>query len=363
MKKHSELLQTINRRRFLTYCAALGAGAAAGGVLQSMYDVLRTGSRAFRVTDSRVRMGTYVSITGIHESRARVEDAVGLAFAEMDRLIAILSRHDTTTPLAVLNDHGRVTSAPAELVDVIQHAVRFHGQTRGAFDITVAPLVDLFRGCAGADRTPSEGEIRDAIGRIGLDGLRFGHPAGDSSASDITRRDVRLRPGMRLTLDGVAKGYIVDRASDVLVARGVNSHLINAGGDIRASGHRPAGRGWTIAIEDPEKKKNYTDVIRLTNGAVATSGDYEVYFDDERMFTHIVDPRLGRSPRLATSASVIADTVMRADALSTALFVMGGEQGLPLIEELPVGECLLVTEDGRRQRSRNWDAFSVERTG
>lgn len=341
-------LGTIDRRRFLQYCAALGTGVVAGSALQSMFDVMRIGPRLYKVSDSRVRMGTYVTMTALHESQSLAEEAIGRAFDEMDRLVGILSRHDPATPLSYLNANRVIAGPPVELDEVVQQALEFNRLTAGAFDVTVAPLIELFQRGAEAGRMPGDAEIAETLSRVGCDGV---------SRSDA---GIRLqRDGMRLTLDGIAKGYIVDRASDVLMSEGIENHLVNAGGDIRARGYRAKDRPWTIAIEDPEKKGNYRDVIRLTNGAVATSGDYEVFYDEEKMFSHVVDPRTGHSPRYSTSVSVMAESVMRADALSTAVFVMKPANGLRLVDSLPVGECLLVDHEGRQQQTRNWRAFST----
>jgi len=162
------------------------------------------------------------------------------------------------------------------------------------------------------------------------------------------------KDGMGITLDGIAKGYIVDKASKVLTSKGIKNHLINAGGDIRTHGHAKGKRPWTIAIQDPQKKRHYPDIIKMNDGAIATSGNYEVYFDRERMFHHIVNPRTGRSPLQTVSSSVIARTTMEADALSTATFIMGPTQAVRFINSRPTTECLLITRKNKILRSAGW---------
>jgi thiamine biosynthesis lipoprotein len=159
---------------------------------------------------------------------------------------------------------------------------------------------------------------------------------------------------MGITLDGIAKGYIVDRAAEVLSKNGIKNYLVNAGGDIRTAGVRSDKKAWTIAIQDPKKKRQYPDIVHLGNGAIATSGNYEVYFDREKMFHHIVDPRTGRSPRLTTSVSVRARTAMDADALSTSVFVMTPDGGTRFIDSLSSCECLVIDKKGRMFRSSGW---------
>ena len=130
--------------------------------------------------------------------------------------------------------------------------------------------------------------------------------------------------------------------------------LINGGGDIRTRGEKPGKRPWTVAIQDPAKKNHYPDIIHRRDGAVATSGNYEIFYDKEKMFHHIVDPHSGASPLLASSVSVKARTTMDADALSTSVFVMNPEKGLALIKQLPDCDCLIVTRDNNQLRSKGW---------
>jgi thiamine biosynthesis lipoprotein len=161
-------------------------------------------------------------------------------------------------------------------------------------------------------------------------------------------------PGMGVTLDGIAKGYIVDRVASVLADHGVEDFLINAGGDIRSAGLREDGEPWRVGVQDPKKQWDLPDVIGLSNGAVATSGSYEIYFDRDRSYHHIVSARTGDSPRSSESVSVVAPTTLAADALATAVFVMDPNRGVAFIESLPGCACLIVDHDGRQLRSKSW---------
>jgi thiamine biosynthesis lipoprotein len=163
---------------------------------------------------------------------------------------------------------------------------------------------------------------------------------------------------MGITLDGIAKGYVVDRASGVLTRRGVKDHLINAGGDIRVSGRREGGAPWRVAIRDPRDERRPAEILLLREGAIATSGNYEVCHHRERLCHHIVDPATGSSPGLADSVSVTAPTAMAADAVSTSVFVMGPARGVRLADSLPRCECLVLASSrggrGGRWRSSGW---------
>jgi thiamine biosynthesis lipoprotein len=203
--------------------------------------------------------------------------------------------------------------------------------------------VDLFKRSGG--NGPGKAELREAMELADADSLRV--KPGEISFA---------KSGMRLTLDGIAKGYVVDKASEALTAMGVHNHLINAGGDIRCSGERGSGRPWTVAVQDPRKQGNYPDVLRVRNCAMATSGNYEVSPDDGEPRRHLVSPETGLFPDALASATVTAPTVMEADALSTSLGVMRLDKGLEFIYSLPGRDCLVIAPSGETVRSRGWNS-------
>lgn len=340
----------VNRRTFLKACGLLGVGVVTGGALQSVFRVVPIGPRRLQVEQTLVRMGTYVTLTAVDESRARAEEAIGRAVTEMDRLIAVLNRHDASTPLSYLNRVGTLNDAPPELIEVMRHSINVGAQSGGAFDVTVAPVLDLFPEDESLGHLPSDAAVHAALAHVGPHKV------------EMAGRRIRFREdGVEVTLDGIAKGYIVDHMSDVLASCGVANHLVNAGGDIRVRGRRSDGRPWHIAVEDPEKKGHYPDRIQMSSGAVATSGNYEIYFDREKIHCHIIDPTTGVSPARSSSVSVIAANTTRADALSTTLFVMGPERGVGLVESLPGTECLMIGRRGESWRSRGWNEFEPQK--
>lgn len=217
---------------------------------------------------------------------------------------------------------------------MLVHALRMREATSGAFDPSVLPLVALLQSRslrAPEGPAPSLAEVREALSLV------------DAGAVNLTSGSIRLgRQGMGLTLDGVAKGYIVDRAAQVLLERGLDSHLINAGGDIRAGLARDAARPWAVAVEDPQRRGRHPSRILLRNGAVATSGSYKAPLGARGRLHHIVDPRSGGCPGHVTSVSVTAPSAMEADALATGLFVLPPGQALACIATLPERACLLA---------------------
>ena len=309
-----------------------------------------TGDGRFKVTCSQPSMGTLVSVTAVHGSSDLIQEASGLAFREMERVVNLLNRYDSSSALSFLNTEGSIDGPPPELTAVMRQARYFHQASQGAFDPTVQPLVDLFRNGAGASSVsvpPSEDRILEALALV--DGRRV----------EVSPENIRLtNPGMGVTLDGIAKGYVVDRMASVLENQGLENFLVDAGGDIRSAGLRDDGQPWRVGVQDPKKQGDLPDVIGLTNSSVATSGSYEIYFDRERTRHHLVSARSGGSPRFSQSVSVVAPTTLAADALATSVFVMEPEGGVAFIESLPQCACLIVDEQGRQLRSKGWRSAS-----
>jgi thiamine biosynthesis lipoprotein len=295
----------------------------------------------------RQGLGTRVSAVAVVRSAAQGEAAIAAAFDEMDRLAAIFSRHDPGSSLSALNHDGRLAGPPAELAAVIGRALAVHAMTGGAFDVTVKPVLDLLA-ASGPGAPPSVAELADAAALVGGRFLR------------LTRHGVGFdRSGMGVTLDGIAKGYITDRMAAILAAAGVRRYLIDAGGDLRVRGRNAHDRPWVIGVRDPAREAGCLDVIALSQGAVATSGDYERYFAGDPTFHHIVRPETGRSPREVASASVVAPEGLLADALATAVMVLGTQPGLALIEGLPHCAAMVLDARGVRHRSRQWARLRV----
>jgi FAD:protein FMN transferase len=296
-------------------------------------EALSVGGGRHKMTWSRPAMGTLVTVTAIHRSRELAEDAAGRAFQEMDRLVALLSRYEPSSALSVLNGEGLLRSPPPELRAVVSGALRFHAVSKGAFDPTVRPLVDLFRESTATPPSQDLSQVLDLV---------------DARRVKLRRHAIRFdRAGMGMTLDGIAKGYVVDRMADVLAGAPLKDFLIDAGGDIRSAGRREDGRPWRVAVQDPAKEGAFPDLVGLTDGAVATSGSYENYFHRDRSRHHIVNGRGGVSPSETLSVSVMAPTAMAADALATTVFVMGPRAGTALIDSLPGCACLVIDGLGR----------------
>jgi thiamine biosynthesis lipoprotein len=334
---------TIDRRTFLKYSGMLGVGVAFGGLMPVSESVAFNRSLQ-KVTRARLAMGTFAAVTAMHPSRTEADDAIGKAFEEMDRVTRLLNRYQSASAIGTLNKEGHLSDLPPEVSQVIARALHFHKESNGAFDMTVKPLVDLYKEHFAAHKSPpSEAKLSKALDLV------------DSSAVKFDGRTIRFtKEGMGITLDGIAKGYIIDCGARTLERHGIKHALINAGGDIRAIGGKESKAPWKVAIQNPEKEGPYVDTITMVNGAIATSGDYEVYFDEEKLYHHIVNPNTGRSPHQSTSVTVLASNVMDADALSTAVFVLEPAAGKRFIENMPKTECLILNAGEKKIMSGGW---------
>ena len=337
----------MSRRSSLKLIGALGLGISAPTIFFEPAPSL-AGSAPHTLSRTIPLMSTLVSITVCDSSRDLAEEAQEKAFQTMKDLVPIFNRFDPNSRVSRLNRSGSLNDAPPHLMQVLGVSRDLFYQSGRVFDVTVLPLLDRQRESIVKTGRPLEfKEIREAFKCVGFEKVTFA-PGKISFAHS----------GVRITLDGIAKGYIVDQAAKTLEKQGVKSALINAGGDIRAIG----GKGsvpWRIGIRDPLGRKKHARTFDLTNMAVATSGNYENYFDPQARHHHIISKDLGDSPRRIISVTAMAGTAMLADGLSTALFLLGPEQGLKLIDSLPEAEALIMTRGGRTFKSSGWDHRTV----
>ena len=290
------------------------------------------------------------------ERVAEIRDRVD---ATLDRVDRGMSTWREDAELARFNRDSDMDSfrfAP-ETRRVIAVALDLARETGGAFDPTVAPLVALWGfGAQAADTPPSVAELEEARRRVGWRQLEWREGG----------RLARRVPGVELDLSAIAKGYAVDAIVAELVRDRPIGALVEVGGEVRALGAKVGGAPWRVGIDDPGAPgSRLSAVVLLTGGALATSGDYRsVRVIEGKRRTHVVDPRSGRPvEQKVASASVIAPTCMEADAVATALMVLGPEEGLAWVEDRPWLETLLMVREGGRiseeRASSGWDRWAA----
>lgn len=343
----AELESRTTRRDCLRILGMLGVGLAASNVLPVASEA-KISNGLHQVSKTRPAMGTFVNITVVNASRDKALEAIEKGFSRIEELEKVFSRYSDGTPVSWLNRKGALADVPPELAAVMSKAAYFHIVSNGCFDITVQPLVDLYKNTfAATGKLPSTAQVKEKLELVDADGIR------------VNKKGISLlKDGMGITLDGIAGGFIVDETANALKRAGVQYALINAGGDIRAIGGNGPNQPWKVGITDPNKRKEYVQVVALNSGAVATSGSYEVCFDKAKTHHHILDTRTGSSPVNTTSVTITAPTTMEADALSTAVFVKGPQEGIQLVNSLKNVEALIMTRGARRFQSSGWKAVS-----
>lgn len=300
----------LGRRPFLKLVAgALTTGAlAAGG-----WAIVNHDRNLFQVRRESKLMETSVSVNVYADDPDAARHGIDAAFARMAATSAILNRFDPNSAVARLNRFGQLLDPPAALREVVDRSLSIAAHTEGDFDITVAPVIDYYLSLSRP--VTLSPEIRRKVAQ---------------RESLVDYRDVELvpgrvglqRPGTSITLDGIAKGYVVDQGIAALRAAGIEYALVDAGGDLRAIAGADPRRFWNVGIVDPLHTDRVACVVRLRNAALSTSGNYEVFFTADRRLFHIINPHTGYSPDGYSSVTVMADEAIESDAMSVAAFSM-----------------------------------------
>ena len=283
-------------------------------------------------------MGTRIAVEVWHEDADRAEAAIDAVIAEMHGIDDLMSHYKPESQLSRINLDAATApvKVDAELAGLIARALEFSELSGGAFDITYASVGYLYD--YRERRHPSEAQIQAA-----LPAISWRHVVVDRGASTVRF----LMPGVRIDLGGIAKGYAVDSAIQILRDHGIRNGTISAGGDSRILGDR-RGRPWVVGIRHPDDPNRVIARIPLEDAAISTSGDYERYFDEGGVrYHHIIDPRTGKSPTGVRSVTVIGPNATLTEGLTKSVFVMGPERGLALIETQEDVDAVIVRSDGR----------------
>jgi len=265
------------------------------------------------------------------------------ALAEIHRLNSIFSDYDAASEARILCDGAKVgVRVSDDLFRVLLASQEFSLRSKGAFDVTVGPLSKLWRRSLRRGVLPTADRLADARSRVGHNLIIL-----DPKTKTVTL----LKQDMRLDFGGIAKGYALDAALDVLRRQGIARALIQAGGDIRLGDPPPGRSGWRIGIARVAGDGPPLHYRSLANAAVATSGDVSQYVAiDGRRYSHLIDPRTGWALSEHGIATVIAPDGMTADALASAANVLGPDKGIKLIESFPdVAALVVLVRDGRRE--------------
>jgi FAD:protein FMN transferase len=305
-------------------------------------------------------MGTVYNITvliGHGDDLEGLKKKIDLRLDEINHSMSVFQKDSEISAFNALSPHITLPVSK-DFLSVLKTAKTIHHQTQGSWDGTVGPLVDLwgFGKTEHARKIPSAEKIKALLQQTGFQHIEI-HP--DNSVS-------KNMAGISLTLASIAKGYGVDQIAHLIEQNGIENYLVEIGGEVFAKGLRIDGKKWRIGINRPEKGAPYTEVYKvvpLENKAIATSGDYRNFFEqDGKIYSHILDPKTGFPiSNQVVSVTIIADTCTYADGLATAVMVMGPQKGLELINQLPDVEGLIITlEAGGRLMDHPSNGFQTE---
>ncbi len=292
-------------------------------------------------------MGSRFDITVEAKNTTEADKFIDLAVNEIKRIEKIISSWDAESETsAVIHNAGiKPVQVSPELFGLIERSQAISKITDGAFDISFASMDKIWKFDGSMTAMPSQEAIDMAKAKIAYQNIIL----------DKNKYTVFLKEkGMKIGFGGIGKGYAADKAKELLIAHGVKAGIINASGDMNTWGTQLDGNAWTVAITNPMNKKNAFGTFSISDRAIVTSGDYEKYimFDGKR-YAHIINPKTGYPTTGIISVSVFAPKAEMADALATAVFVMGKESGLNLIEQIPDTECILVDDQGKIFKTKN----------
>jgi thiamine biosynthesis lipoprotein len=319
----------ITRRRLITVAAA-----AAGLPL-----ILKAGSAQARlITWEGTTLGAPSSIKLYATDEAQARAAIDAALKELARLEQIFSVYRADSAISALNRDGRLDNAPADFVALLDKSLELARISGGAYDPTIQPVWQTyFRHFTAANpdaNGPAQRELDAALALVGWHNV------------EVTGNRVAFaKPGMGITLNSGAQGFITDKVTEVLRSHGFDRMLVDMG-EPRALSTRPDGSAWRIGIANPADPSKAITEIDVVDKAVSTSGGYGTLFDDQGRFTHLIDPRSGLTAPALVGVSVVADNATRADGLSTALLLTPPERQQAVLRAAGGLMALTVTPTG-----------------
>ena len=297
------------------------------------------------VQRSRQMMGTIIQMTAVGMPPDQARPALDAALDEMQRLDGLLSEWKPDSDVSKVNEAaGRepVHVGP-ELLDNVRVGLQVARWSDGAFDLSWAALRGLYLFQPGQERVPTDKELKEHLKLVNYRDIVL-----DEKNQTVFLR----RKGMQLGLGGIAKGYALEKAANLLRERGVQNYMIFGGGQVLVNGHK-GDRAWRVGVQHP-RMNDYFGFVEAEGGSIATSGDYEhAFIKDGKRWHHIIDLRTGRPVQHTASVTVVSDSAFYADAIDTALFIMGAKKALAKLATAPgpPAEVLIVDSDMRLHMS------------
>ena len=277
-----------------------------------------------------------ITVVAVNEELGYIN--IDEAVAEITRIEKLISSWDQDSETSLINRNAGIqpVKVSLELYKLIERAKQISEITDGAFDISYASMDEIWKFDGSMKRMPSEDDIKKSVARVGYQKIIL----NEQDHSVFLKQ-----PGMKISFGAIGKGYAADKTKELLVANQVVAGIINAAGDLTTWGTKVSGEKWLIGIANPLSKDKIFSWLPIVESSVATSGNYEKYvIFGGKKYTHIIDPRTGYPASGINSVSIFAKSAELCDALATAVFIMGREAGISLINQLGGTEVILVDD-------------------
>jgi len=291
-------------------------------------------------------MGSVFEITLVDRDTITASKNIDLVITEISRIESLISEWRPQTQISAVNRNAgiRPVKVDPEVFNLTKRAITYAQLSNGAFDISIAAMDKIWRFDGTMTEMPGLSEIQQSVENVGYQNIIL----------DSTNMTIYLtKPGMKIGFGSIGKGYAADRGRAVMQAAGVQAGIVNASGDLATWGQHPGGKPWTIGINNPFKSHKMLSRLKMTEGAVATSGSYEKSVEIEgKHYSHIINPKTGYPSSGLTSVTIYGPAAEFANALSTSIMVLGIQEGLKLLRQFPTYKGVFITDKGKVIKSR-----------
>lgn len=301
-----------------------------------------------KFTKSLKLMGNNFAITVVGENAEFANDNIQAAIAEMQRIEALFTTYQPSSQTNLINDNAGLqpVKVDSEVFDLIQRSIHISKITQGAFDISYG---SIDKSLWNFDKTMTTLPSRETASKM-VHLIDYRNIILDSEKQTVFLKE----KGMRIGFGGIGKGYAAEMAKKILVKNQIKSGIINASGDLTAWGFQPNGKPWTIGIANPDAPTNAFSFLEISDKAIATSGNYEKFvMINGKKYSHTIDPKTGLPITGIKSVTVIANNAEFADAMATPIAVMGIENGLFLVNQIPNLHCIIIDDFNKIYTSKN----------
>lgn len=294
-------------------------------------------------------MGGRFDITIVAKDSLTAEQNIDEVIAEISRIEFLISDWKPSSQVSQVNQNAGIkpVKVDREVFELTQRAIQFSEATKGGFDVSFAAMDRIWKFDGSMTEMPSAEAIKKSVEKVGYKNIIF-----DSVQSTIF---LKLK-GMKIGFGALGEGYATDKCRNMMLEKGIKAGIVNGSGDMTAWGKQPNGKDWNIGMTNPFHPDTLFAVVPLNNGAVTTSGSYEkfVVFNGKR-YSHIINPATGYPATGLCSVSIFGPNAETANGLSTSVMVLGQKEGLLLLKKYPEYSCVMITDNGKIVKSKNFN--------